>query len=206
MDNNTKSKYWACIIYEDSCPEDYREIITQWFLPVCISPIHDKDKYEKDIYNEDGTIKHKKGELKKPHRHVLLCFGNTTTYKTALKKAQQLGCSIVKEVSSSRGAYEYWTHKNNPEKAQYKEEDMEYFGGFSIEENIGKNTKEEHEMIQAIVDIINMKNFKEIKEIYDYCEKMGLKEYRNLIQNKTLFIKEYTKSRRFIIDETLRQS
>lgn len=186
-----KSRYWAFIIYEDSCPKDYKEIITQWFLPVCISPRHDKD------VKEDG-------ELKKPHYHVLLCFGNTTTYKTALKYAEELGANIVKPISSSRGAYEYWTHKNNPEKAQYDEGEMQYFGGFSIENNIGYTETETAEKIQAIIDIINLKNFKELKEIYDYCANNSLKEYRDLIQNKTLFIKEYVKSRRFIIDETLK--
>lgn len=188
---NIKSRYWAFILYEDSCPKDYKEIITQWYLPVCISPRHDKDK------KEDG-------ELKKPHYHVLLCFGNTTTYKTALKYAEELGANIVKPISSSRGAYDYWTHKNNPEKAQYNEEDMQFFGGFTKEESIGRTTSEVNEMIQAIVDLVNMNNFKELKEIYDYCNKMQLYEYRNLIQERTLFIKEYVKSRRFIIDESIK--
>lgn len=189
---NNKSRYWAFILYEDSRPKEWEEIITQWFLPVCVSPRHDKD------IKEDGT-------MKKPHYHVLLCFGNTTTYKTALKYAEELGAKIVKPISSSRGAYEYWTHKNNPEKAQYDEAEMRYFGGFSVEKNIGRTNEEEEEIIQAIIDIVNMKNFKELKEIYDYCNKMELIEYRNMIQKKTLFIKEYVKSRRFMIDEIIKQ-
>lgn len=187
-----KSRSWSFIIYEDSLPKDYKEIITQWFLPVCISPRHDKD------IKQDG-------ELKKPHYHVLLCFGNTTTYKRALSYAEQLGANIVKPISSIKGAYEYWTHKNNPEKAQYNEEDMQFFGGFSKESEIGKTTEEVAEIINAIVDIINMKNLKELKEIYDYCNKMGLIEYRNTIQKHTLFIKEYIKSRKFMLDEIVRQ-
>lgn len=185
---NVKSKYWAFIIYEDSCPKNYKEIITQWYLPVCISPRHDKD------IKEDG-------ELKKAHYHVLLCFGNTTTYKTALKYAEELGANIVKPISSSKGAYEYWTHKNNPEKAQYDEADMQYFGGFTKEDNIGKSENEVNEMLATIIEIVNMKNFKELKQIYDFLDKSGMKEYRNLLHNKTLFIKEYIKSRKFMVDE-----
>jgi len=190
---DTKSRYWEFILYPESMPKDWEEIINHWYMPCVLSPLHDRD-IDKD------------GKIKKAHYHLMVCYGNTTTYNNARKRAEELGSKVVNAISNSKGAYEYWTHKNNPEKAQYKEEDMKFFGGFEKEITLGKTEKEVNEMIQAIVEIINLKNFKELKEIYDYCNNMGLIEYRNLIQNKTLFIKEYTKSRRFIIDETLRQS
>lgn len=184
-------------MYEDSRPEDWKQVMTQWFLPVCISPIHDKDVYEEDGEN------HKKGDLKKPHYHVLLCFGNTTTYKTALSYAKEVGASIVKPISSSKGAYDYWTHKNNPEKAQYNEEDMIFIGGFNKKEQLGKSEKEINEMINTIIQIARDKEIKELKILYDYLDREGLEEYRNLIHSKTLFIKEYLKSYKFIENEKL---
>lgn len=197
--NEKKSKYWAFLLYEDSMPTNYKEIITQWFLPVCISPKHDKDVYE------ETTESHKKGEIKKTHYHVLLCFGNTTTYKTALNYAKELGANIVKPISSSKGAYDYWTHKNNPEKAQYNEEDMQYFGGFNTRDYIGKTEHEIDIALNTIIHIINDKNLYELKEVYDYLDKMNLTEYRDLIHHKTLFIKEYVKSKKFMVDEQVKK-
>lgn len=82
---------------------------------------HDKDVYEEDEYEEDKTtLKHKKGDLKKPHFHLVVDFYNGCTF-TAVKKLFTTAednprvSNIVDRVAQ----YEYLWHKNNPEKYQY---------------------------------------------------------------------------------------
>ena len=38
-----KERYWAFIMYEDSRPENWREILEETMLPIAISPRHDMD-------------------------------------------------------------------------------------------------------------------------------------------------------------------
>ena len=48
---------WAFVMYPDSMPDNWEEIISSTGLPMAISPLHDKD------INPTG-------EIKKPHYHV----------------------------------------------------------------------------------------------------------------------------------------
>ena len=59
---------WAFVIYPDSLPSNWEEIILNTGLPMAISPLHDKD------INPDGTEK-------KPHYHVIIYYENATLLK-----------------------------------------------------------------------------------------------------------------------------
>ena len=60
-----RSYYFATVIYPDSCPADFVDIIESWHVPCFVSPLHDQDKYG--------------DELKEAHRHVLLMFDSLKT-------------------------------------------------------------------------------------------------------------------------------
>ena len=61
-----KARYWAFVLYLESAPENWKEILQLKGIPFCISPYHDKD------LNADYTPK-------KPHYHIILCFKGPTT-------------------------------------------------------------------------------------------------------------------------------
>ena len=54
---NVKKRAWGGVIYPESLPENWLEILQNSGLQIAISPLHDKD------INPDGTIK-------KPHYHI----------------------------------------------------------------------------------------------------------------------------------------
>ena len=56
-----KSRYWTFLIYPDSAPKNWYELLEELHLPTCVSPLHDRD------VNPDG-------EIKKPHYHVMICW------------------------------------------------------------------------------------------------------------------------------------
>lgn len=138
-----KAKYWAGIIYPESIPDNWQEIITASHVPCVVSPLHDKD------VNADGTPK-------KPHYHVMFCYSNTTTGSSASHILAQLGSSLHAErVMSAVGNYRYLTHRDNPEKAQYDERDILAFNGFSYTDHIGQRTATEQiEMGKRLMEIV----------------------------------------------------
>lgn len=124
---------WACLIYPDSqdLKENWRQIISDACVNAFLSPLHDKDVYESDLPEDDpesGDFKHKAGDLKKPHYHLLVCYEGVKTYeqvKTFFESFGGVGCKVM---DSKVGAARYLCHMDHPDKARYSEEDVTSFG------------------------------------------------------------------------------
>ena len=114
-----KKRNWGAVIYPESAPEDWIEQLKLKGLSFAISPLHDKD------INPTG-------EPKKPHYHIVMCYGNPTTYENVKQVLEELGQPIPIPLESVRGYYRYFTHKDNPEKYQYNENDIRLFNGFDV--------------------------------------------------------------------------
>lgn len=144
-----KNRYWGFIIYPDSLPVDWKDILSSTGLPIAISPLH-KDK------NPDGSIK-------KLHYHVLACWDGPTTYKCAYEVSQLVNGSCPVPVLSVRGMYRYHLHLDNPEKVQYRDEDRLLLGGFDIS-NYTNLTDSECAIIENAIRSMIL-----TEKIYDYA-------------------------------------
>lgn len=117
--NETKrSRYWCILLYPDSCNPEWYDLLYSLGIKCAISPIHDRDIHDKG---------EKKGELKKPHYHILVNFGYGARLSDIASICDTIGGSthvqLVKDVSVM---HDYLTHKNNPEKAQYSPVNIKY--------------------------------------------------------------------------------
>ena len=88
-------------------------------LTFAVSPIHDRD------VDEDGS-------LKKSHYHLLLAYSSATTLNNICGWFNACGMPesdlhSVRVCASGVGYYRYLTHKDNPEKAQYDDNDIRVF-------------------------------------------------------------------------------
>lgn len=111
-----KARNWAFIMYPDSVPENWREILIGFHTDMLISPLHDKD------VNPDG-------ELKKAHWHVVVKFVGGGVRQTQVQAiADAVNASRVKPVTSLRAYARYLCHLDNPEKAQYDPTAVEVLG------------------------------------------------------------------------------
>ena len=146
---------WAFVMYPDSMPTNWQEIIQQSGLPIAISPLHDKDT--------DPT-----GEIKKPHYHCICYYENPTTFNSVKSNiCDKLNATIPQKLESLRGMYRYHLHLDNPEKYQYSDTDRQFFNGFDI----GQCNKLTH-----------TETFKIILQIFDFCFDNNINEYSDLIK------------------------
>lgn len=77
---NAKTRYWVAVGYPENMLPDWQEKIDDAYqLPYCYC-IHDKDKLAATGEEEDRKI----------HVHIMLAWGNTTTYKHALSTFRRL--------------------------------------------------------------------------------------------------------------------
>lgn len=118
----TKSKYFCAILYPDSTTYDTDNVIkalAKEHLTFSVSPVHDKD------VEEDGSPK-------KAHYHLLLVYSSATTLNNIRGWFKACGMPesdlhSVRVCASGVGYYRYLTHKDNPEKAQYDDNDIRVF-------------------------------------------------------------------------------
>lgn len=169
-----KKRNWAFVMYPESMPDNWKEIFSLSGLQIAVSPLHDKD------LNADE-------EEKKPHYHVIVVYGNTTTYNNVLQFTKQLNATIPQALESVRGYYRYFTHKDNPEKHQYDEKDIQTFGGFDILEFVELTKTEVNKLISELTYIIRDNDIFEYSDLIFYCLDNQLNDYFAVASNHTLY-------------------
>lgn len=183
MEKNVKKKYWAFVLYLESAPSNWKEILQLRGIPVCISPYHDKD------VNPDGTPK-------KPHYHIILCFPNTTTYNNVKSITDSLNQPIPISLDAVNGYYRYLTHKDNPEKYQYSPEDIETLNGFSIDDFVELTYTQVKTICIYLQQLIIDNDILEYSDLLDYLLTNELYTELDVASNHTVLFNTYICSRR----------
>ena len=165
-----KKRNWAFILYLDSAPQNWRDILQETGLMFAISPYHDKDI--------DPN-----GETKKPHYHVIMCFDGPTTYNNAKRITESVNATIPQPLEQIRGYYRYFTHLDNPEKYQYNESDISTINGFDINNYIEMTYTEVSRYLLQIQHLIREKVITEYSDLLDYLCDNDLKELWDVARN-----------------------
>ena len=192
MKKNIKKRNWAFILYPESAPINWRDLLQETGLLVAISPLHDKD------INPTG-------EEKKPHYHIILTYDGPTTYNNVKSITDRLNCPIPQPLEQIRGYYRYFTHMDNPEKFQYNESDITTLNGFDINNYIEFTYTEVSKYLLQIQVIIRDKNILEYSDLLDLFLDNDLKELWDVARNHTLLLDRYISSRRNKLNDNLKK-
>lgn len=165
-----KGRHFVFVVYPESAPVDWIEQLKQTGLAFVVSPLHDKD------VNPDGTPK-------KEHYHVIVSWGNSTTYRSARGLCDTLKCPIPQMLKNCNGMYRYLTHKDNPEKYQYKEQPKCYNGWVRpLDSADVENIKRE------VWKMVYTEDCQEYGELLMVCEERGA-EYFEIASKHTILFK-----------------
>ena len=179
-----KSRAWAFVAYPESAPENWRDIIQQTGLGFAISPLHDSDK---DPTEED----------KKPHWHVIAVWeGGSTTGTVAKRITDSINAPLPIPLNSIKGYYRYLTHKDNPDKFQYDEKDVQTLNGFNIADHAELTKSEVNEIKRGLQAFIVEHNIIEYAVLMDYLMDEGLITEYDVASGNTYFFDKYISSRR----------
>lgn len=175
---------WAFVIYPESLPENWKEIIIETGLPMAISPLHDKD------INPTG-------EEKKAHYHVICYYENATTYNNVKQNVtDKLNGTIPIKLESMRGMYRYHLHLDNPEKYQYDDRDRMFFNGFDIDFASKLTRTEINKLIREIHTFINNNDIVEYIDLLDILKDNDLVDMYDIAISNTLLFKSLLDSKR----------
>ena len=180
---NVKKRNWAFVLYPESAPVDWVEQLQKTGLQCAISPLHDKDV--------DPT-----GELKKPHYHIILCYEGPTSFNVVSALCDSLNQPIPQALEQIRGYYRYFTHKDNPEKYQYSEDDIKTVNGFNISNFVELTKTEINEVKDRLQKLIREQSFVEYFQFVDYLQDNQMRLEWEIASNNTYFFDRYITSRR----------
>ena len=166
--DNEKGRHFWYVVYPESAPDDWIERLTNTGLAFCVSPLHDKDT------NADGS-------KKKAHWHVIISWGNTTTYRNAKGLCDMLNCPFPQMLKRANGAYRYHQHLDNPEKYQYTESSKTYNGWERPLE-----TCDIDRIMDEIRLMVLLEDCMEYGELCSICAQWG-PEYSEVVKKHTMF-------------------
>lgn len=178
---DTRARNFATIVYPDSAPETWQEILSQQFIPAFISPLHDKDT-------------NPTGETKKPHYHVILMFEGKKSVEQVNEIFNLIGGVGCEKVNSIRGYARYLCHLDNPEKAQYEQSEVRSMGGADYVGTIGL-VIDKYKAISEMIDYCKENNIISYSDLLEYCRLERFDWFRVLCDNGTVVMKEYLKSK-----------
>ena len=183
MTKEKRSNKWAFLLYQESAPEHYLDVLENMHIPFVLSPWHDKD------------INKETGEFKKAHKHGALYFDSLKSYSqvSELLTKNLNTPAHVEPVMSPKGMYDYFTHAENPEKTLYDINEIETGCGFDLDKFLINNNSDE--FLSMVIDIIEEHNFTEFNNLVRYA-RVENPSLLNLIIEKTYFFAKYLDSRR----------
>lgn len=183
MVKDKRSNKWAFLLYQESAPKNYLDILEEMHIPFVLSPWHDKD------------INKETGEFKKAHKHGVLFFESLKSYTQVSELlTEKLNTpSYVEVVMSPKGMYDYFIHAENPDKTLYNIDEIESGCGFELEQFLITNNIDQ--FLSTVIDIIEEHNFTEFNNLVRYA-RVENPSLLNLIIDKTYFFAKYLDSRR----------
>lgn len=186
--NIGRSSNWNFILYPESAPENWVDIINETHIEWVSSPLHDKDT------NPDG-------EIKKAHYHITLLYPSLKSYSQVTDLVvDTLKCPIPIKCNSVKGSIRYMVHKDNPEKFQYCWNDIKCYGGVDLQ-SLCAPTHTERMLIQKdIIKFVRDNEITEFEEIVNIALDTNNDDWLNVLMNfSTLSISTYIRSVRFRI-------
>lgn len=183
---DTRTRNFATVVYPESAPEDWKEILFSHCVPAFISPLHDKD------INPTG-------EPKKPHYHVMLMFEgkkSVAQVEEIFSSINGVGCEVVKSV---RGYARYLCHLDNPEKYQYDASEVtclasDYLGTIGL-------AIDKYHAIGEMQDFCDRYNVVSFYALATYARAHRSDWHRILCDCGSVFMREYLQSRKWSVEQ-----
>lgn len=145
-----RSRSFALELYpEDETHVDKLEYIKNFWEYAYI--LHDKDLWEEDVIDETtGEVKHKIGEIKKPHWHVIIVFKNPRSIESIEKELDLKHVETCNFYAYAR----YLIHKDQPQKYPYKKEEIQTNIQLRIDNALKKNYNAVEQDSRILLDYI----------------------------------------------------
>ena len=198
------------LVYPESAPENWKDILDDMHIPMLISPLHDKDT------KPDG-------EPKKPHHHIMLMFDGKKSYEQFCDIADQVGgvyphaedlkapeqiysfFYLKQWVINDVGSYaRYLCHLDNDDKVKYNPEDVVSLGGVDYFDIISI-VSDKYACISQMIDFIKDNGITDYIDVLTYAKDNNYMWFRVLCDCGSYVILNACKSNKFKFDSKMKK-
>lgn len=181
-----RTRVWAAVVYPESAPENWRDLLDAEHIEWAESPLHQFDV-------NDST-----GEVKKAHWHIVMAFDGPKSYEQVHEILAPLNCTVPQKCHSLKGAVRYFAHLDNPEKYQYPPSAIIGHGGFDVAAALAPSSAQRYELIREMKDWCLREDVCEFSDLLDYASEHQFDDWFPLLCDSCAFVmREYLNSRRF---------
>lgn len=181
-----RTRVWAAVVYPESAPENWRDILDAEHIEWAESPLHEFDVNEST------------GEVKKAHWHIVMAFDGPKSYEQVRDLLAPLNCTVPQKCHSLKGAVRYFAHLDNPEKHQYPTSAIIGHGGFDVAAALAPTSARRYELIREMKDWCWQNDCCEFSDLMDYAAQEHFDDWFPLLCDSCAFVmREYLHSRRF---------
>jgi len=166
---------WTLIVYPESAPKNWRDILDNQHIQWVESPLHDKDT------NEDGTPK-------KPHWHILLMYEGKKSFEQIKEITDSLSCPIPQKVPNTKGLVRYMAHMDNPDKHQYSRSEIICHGGADLAELLKPTSATRYLLIQEMINYIDEHHITEMRDMLIYASRERFDDWFPLLCDNSAYI------------------
>lgn len=174
-----RTRNYAFVVYPESAPANWLEILADSHCPAFVSPLHNRD------INPDGSHK-------KDHYHVMLIFDSVKTVAQAQDIRDSIGGVGWEKIASQRGYVRYLCHLDNPEKAQYSQDEIKSFCGLDYFSMVTLPTDVDA-MLDDMTRYIDKYQVYSFRQFCSYCRDHNKAWSYVLKHSGAYYIKEYIK-------------
>lgn len=184
---DTRTRNWTAIVYPESAPPDWRDLIPQ--MEWACSPLHDRDT------NADGTAK-------KPHWHILLLYSGNKSYEQVLEVTQAINATIPQRIhGTTKGMIRYFAHLDNPDKAQYSPGDIVAYGGLDLADLLRPTSAQRYAMVADMMDYVDEMHITEIADLMRHARRERMDDWFVALCDSCCYVMtQYIRSQRHRAD------
>lgn len=165
-----RARTWTFIVYPESAPENWRELLDEYHVPWVESPLHDKD------INPDGSVK-------KAHWHVILLFDGKKNYEQVKELTDTINAPIPQKTANTKGLVRYLIHMDNPEKYQYKRDEIVCHSGADVDEYFALSSSSRRAVLWEIVEFIKENEIDNFSDFIGFCLETDNRDWFDVAMN-----------------------
>lgn len=174
--SDNRARIWAAIVYPESAPDGWRDILDQEHIEWAESPLHDSDV-------NPGT-----GEVKKPHWHIVLAFEGKKSFEQVRDLLAPINCPIPQRCHALKGAVRYFAHLDNPEKFQYATAAIVGHGGFDVTSALAPTSAQRYQLIKEMQDWVKANHVTEMQDLMDEARDSHFEDWWPLLCDSAAYV------------------
>jgi len=180
------------LVYPDSAPENWIQILRDLKVPFIVSPLHDKDK---DLGELDGDLC---PLPKKPHYHVAVTCEGVHSLDYFQDLAKLVNGTIAWKIENLRSMLRYFCHMDNPEKYQYNQNEMMAYCGADLSALFKLQGQQLLDAVRCIIQTVRDESIYSFQDLVYYLHDNNQEDWLAVVtQQASIFFSAFMRDRYF---------